>query len=74
MLPHEELIALQTKVADAVDLAMDGAAAEGYVILLSGIERARQSCAEGKRWGEELADRYRKAADAFAHQFGLGRA
>ena len=74
MLPHEELIALTTTVADAVQLAIDGAAADGYVLLLSGIERARQARAEGNDWGEELLQRYQKAAEAFARQFGLGRA
>jgi hypothetical protein len=74
MLPYEELIVLERTVAEAVDLAIDGGAAEGYMILLSGVERARQTRAEGKSWGEELVRRYQKAADAFARQFGLGRA
>src|SRR5262249_19840721 len=71
MLPPEELIALRTTVANAVELAVDGAAADGYVILLSGVERARQARTEGNSWGEELVVRYEKAADAFARQFGL---
>jgi hypothetical protein len=74
MLPPKELIALETTVADAVELAVDGAAAEGYVLLLAGVERAQQARAEGKSWGEELVRRYQQAADAFARQFGLGRA
>jgi hypothetical protein len=74
MLPSEEQIALETTVAHAVELAIAGAAAEGYVLLLSGLERARQARTEGKDWGEELVKRYEKAADAFARQFGLGRA
>jgi hypothetical protein len=74
MLPYEELIALERTVAEAVDLALVGGAAEGYMILLSGVERARQARTEGKSWGEELVQRYQKAADAFARQFGLGQA
>jgi hypothetical protein len=74
MLPHEEVIALQTTVAAAVELAIDGAAAEGYAILLSGVERARQARAEGKSWGDELVKCYQRAADAYARQFDLGRA
>jgi hypothetical protein len=74
MLPHEELISLQTTMAATVDLAVAGAAAEGYVILLAEVERARQARAAGKSWGEELVQCYQRAAEAFAHQFGLGRA
>jgi hypothetical protein len=71
MLPYEELIVLESTVAEAVELALDGDAAEGYMVLLAGVERARQTRAEGKGWGEELVQRYQKAADAFARQFGL---
>jgi hypothetical protein len=74
MLPYEELRALTATVSEAVDLAIDGAAADGYILLLSGVQRARQARAEGNDWGEELMQRYQKAAESFAHQFGLGRA
>jgi hypothetical protein len=74
MLPYEEVIVLERTITEAVDLAIDGGAAEGYMILLSGVERARQARAEGESWGEELVKRYQKAVAAFARLFGLGRA
>jgi hypothetical protein len=63
MLPRHELNAFLTTVTDAVDLAREGDAAEGYTALLAGLHRAEQAQADGELWAEELASRYREALE-----------
>lgn len=74
MIPHPELTTLLLAVADAVDLAEAGRAADGYVLLLQGLQRAGEACDAGQDWGEALRRRYQTATDDFARQYALGRA
>jgi hypothetical protein len=48
-------------VEEAVDLARDGNAADGYEALLAGLHRAREAETDGATWGTELVTRYREA-------------
>jgi hypothetical protein len=72
MLPRNELDLFLVMVEDAVDLAREGDAADGYEMLLAGLHRARD--VEGEPWGEELVSRYLEALDRFAGLYGIGRA
>jgi hypothetical protein len=72
--PHSELSTLMLAVGDALDLAEASQVANGYMILLQGLQRASDADEAGEKWGEELRQRYQTAADDFAQQDGLGRA
>jgi hypothetical protein len=74
MIPYAEIAALMLTVADAMDRANAGAVTDGYMILLSGLERAAAACDAGAPWGEDLRKRYQTAAEDFASQYGIGRA
>jgi hypothetical protein len=72
MLPIHELETFLITVEEAVDLARDGDAADGYEALLAGLHRARE--AEDEPWGEELIRRYSEAVERFAALYSVGRA
>jgi hypothetical protein len=48
MLPNNELDAFLLTVTDAIDLAREGDAAEGYTVLLVGLHRAEQARDDGE--------------------------
>jgi hypothetical protein len=74
MIPHAEIATLMLAVGDALDLAKAGQVANGYMILLQGLQRAHAVDEAGEKWGAELRQRYQAAADDFAQQYSLGRA
>jgi hypothetical protein len=72
MLPDNELASFLLTVEDALDLARDGEAADGYEMLLAGLHRARE--VDGQPWADELVGRYSLAVARFAEMYHIGRA
>jgi hypothetical protein len=69
-LPRNELTSLLIAVADAVDHAHRGELADGYTLLLAGLQRARKAQADREPWGEELVAGYHEAMDRYAEYWG----
>jgi hypothetical protein len=75
MLPDNEVASFfLLTVGDALDLARDGEAADGYEMLIAGLRRARETEADGETWAPELVTRYQDALERFAEMYGVGRA
>lgn len=71
MLPTNEIDTLTMTVTDAIDLAAEGNAADGYTALLAGLQRAEEIAEEGVEWGPELVERWRTACSNYAKQYGV---
>ena len=71
MLPTNEIDTLTMTVTAAVDLAAEGQIADGYACLTYGLHRAEEMAEEGYEWGQELADRWRRACDNYAQRYGV---
>lgn len=69
--PATELRILNALCVLAVDMALDGFASEGYVSLVEGLCRARQSA--GEPWTEELVAQYRRMLDDYADRYHVAR-
>jgi hypothetical protein len=61
-------------VDEAVELAGEGKAADGYTALLAGLERAREAEEDGEPWAEELVRRWNVAVENYAARHGIGGA
>ncbi len=73
-LPRPELDTLLLTISEAVDLAEEGKAADGYQALLSGLRRAAEAAEGGEPGGQELARRWQEALDRYAERHRIGRA
>jgi hypothetical protein len=71
MIPDEEQSRLFDTVIEAVERGAAGEALDGYRRLDLGLAWAETWRSSGASWGEELADRYRRALVRFAEEFGL---
>lgn len=61
-------------VQEAVELAEEGQATDGYTALLAGLSRAREVVEDGEPRGEELFRRWEAAVANDAARHGIGRA
>lgn len=74
MIPQDELDRLTAAVAEAEALASEGAAPQGYLLLLSGFRAARTQRDEGKPWGDLLVQRWQEVFDRYAQKHEVGTA
>jgi hypothetical protein len=74
VIPRPELDTFLLTVNEAVELAEEGQAADGYTALLAGLARAREAVEDGEPWGEELVRRWEVAVENYAARRRIGRA
>jgi hypothetical protein len=71
-MPQTIEIALLTDVMhDAISLGVEGHLADGYTMLLLGLEQALEAEAAGVPEAPELVPRWRAACEAYAQTFGV---
>ncbi len=70
-LPVTELDRLLNDFQEALDLAGTGCAAEGFLRLSHGRDRAMQLAELGFIWAEELSMRYEGAVEAFQRRYAV---
>lgn len=58
----------------ATELAGDGRAPVGYLLLLEARHHAVKVQQAGEHWGDELLVAWQKAIDGYAARYGIGRA
>jgi hypothetical protein len=58
VIPRNEIDTVLPTVDEAVELAEEGKAADGYTALLAGLERAREAGEDGEPWAGELVGRW----------------
>ena len=68
MIPDPELDQLVSTVATAVDYLQEHRPVQGYLFLLSGLNRARDLVAEAE-WGPRLVLLYTGALGAYAREY-----
>jgi hypothetical protein len=71
MLPDMNLDAFYQSVTEAVILADEGQADQGYRVLNQALERAERAREGGEEWGEEMARHYRMALVRFANRYSI---
>ena len=71
MIPDQEMSAVMHALEEAIAVALAGCLADGYARLLTGVRRAESHRAPGRRWAEELVQRYRATLDTYADRYGL---
>jgi hypothetical protein len=71
MIPDDELNTLLTRIDEAVALAAEGRLADGYSLLLAGMDEAKDAGEQGAGWADDLAERYRLALDNYAVSYGV---
>ena len=59
-MPSHELDTFLLTVNEAVELAEEGKAADGYTTLLAGLSRAREAVEDGQPWGRSWLGRGRR--------------
>lgn len=69
--PASELRILNALCVLAVDMALDGFVAEGYVSLVEGFCRAKRH--GGEPWSDELIAQYRRTLDDYAERYNIAR-
>lgn len=72
--PEVELEAFLLTVAEAVDLAAEGNAGDGYAALLAGLQRACEAQEDGEPWAAVLVKRWTEARDNYANRHHIPRA
>src|SRR5262245_53222083 len=70
-IPAAEADNLLMTFADALEMADQGDADGGQDLLAGGLARAEDLAANGEKWGETLAARYRDALARFTQQCGV---
>jgi hypothetical protein len=55
MLPRQEIDTFLMAVTDAVDFAREEGIADGYTVLLAGLDHAREAEADGETWAANPA-------------------
>ncbi len=73
MLPPANVDTLLNSVFEALDLAADGHAADGYQLLLLGKHKALEDAARGEPWAKELEERWDHAIRRYVDRCGMGR-
>ena len=68
---RRELNTLMLTMAEAEDLAAEGAAADGYAALAGGLVRVLEAEEGGEAWAREMAGRWREACELFAERHGI---
>jgi hypothetical protein len=71
VIPRSELCLHRALVLQAVGMALDGDAADGYTFLLEAAWRV--SKLEDAGWREELRSRYHRSLDEYAERFQVAR-
>jgi hypothetical protein len=73
VLPRAEVDALTRSLAEVLALAEDGQVADGYELLLWGVQRAEAARNEGGVWGDELVSCWEWALADYTVRYGLPR-
>jgi hypothetical protein len=71
LLPEAECQNLIQAEREAWNLAYQGRLADGYSLLLSGLERAEEVCVAGEEWGEALVFFWRVVVDWYCDHFAV---
>jgi hypothetical protein len=71
MLPECEVTFLLFLVLDATEIADEGQLADGYILLVAGLQRARVLRDTGESWGVDLVLRYHRALDNYIAFYGV---
>jgi hypothetical protein len=69
MIPKEQIRALALAAADAYDMAANGQHLQGYLRLLTALERAEASRAAGEPWAAELVVLFLEVVDRYRKQY-----
>src|SRR5439155_19370576 len=73
MLPPAEIDCLLNAVFEALDLAADDHAEEGYQVLVLGKQKALEGKVNVEPWAKELEDRWDHAIRRYVDRCGLAR-
>ncbi|HEU4753155.1 MAG TPA: hypothetical protein VFU47_08600 [Armatimonadota bacterium] len=73
MSPRTESMVYRRVAIQAIDMALAGDAADGYVCLVEALCRATALRDAGEPWGEELVAQYQRALDDFANVYDVAR-